>query len=340
MISITHNNSVYSEDITELANIAVPQKVHQVTDGGLFVKKGIKTLPSVLVEKLLDNGEGTVEFLANTLSSEGRNGFILATGGSVWTGYGANIKQSKDYPTLKLLPLGMSQIYAGQIANRLGEFEYISTDTTSCVSGHAALNQARLLIQAGELDRVVILSTDNATSEEFLKFFREQALTLSLTEETKHIDKFRLGQAANIVVLENESAMQASGNTAIGLLHGAALVSEINSNPLGIRTDGAGYILAIEKALEQADLLPEDIDVVKKHATMSTDNNVENMVVRTYFEDARIVNYKQRIGHTMGVSTAVEMHIAMKEESGMIISLGAGMGNVFTAAIVEVVNGN
>lgn len=340
MINITHINSVYSEALTELTNIDVPQKVHQVTDGGLFVKKGIKILPSVLVEKLLDNDVDTLGFLTDTLSCTGRNGFILATGGSVWTGYGANIKPSKDYPTLKLLPLGMSQIYAGQLANRLGEFEYITTDTTSCVSGHAALNQARLLIKAGELDRVVIVSTDNGTSEEFLKFFREQSLTLSLAEEAKQIEKFRLGQAANIIVLENDTAIQSSGNTAVGLLHGVALTSEVNTNPLGIREDGAGYVLAIEKALEQAGIVPEDIDVVKKHATMSTDNSVENMIVKTYFEDAKIVNYKKRIGHTMGVSTAVEMHIAMKEESGMLISLGAGMGNVFTAAVVEIVNGH
>jgi len=340
MINITHINSVYSEEVTELTNIDVPQNVHQITDGGMFVKKGIKIMPSVLVEKLLSNDTDTLGFLTDTLSCEGRNGFILATGGSVWTGYGANIKPSNDYPTLKLLPLGMSQIYAGQLANKLGEFEYISTDTTSCVSGHAALNQARLLLKAGELDRVVIVSTDNGTSEEFLKFFREQSLTLSLAEEAKQIEKFRLGQAANIIVLENESAMQSSGNTAVGLLHGVALTSEINTNPLGIRADGAGYTLAIEKALEQAKILPEDIDVVKKHATMSTDNNIENMVVKTYFEEAKIVNYKKRIGHTMGVSTAVEMHIAMKEENGMIISLGAGMGNVFTAAIVETVNGH
>jgi len=33
MINITYNNSIYSEDITELEHITILQKVHQVTDG-------------------------------------------------------------------------------------------------------------------------------------------------------------------------------------------------------------------------------------------------------------------------------------------------------------------
>ena len=38
----------------------------------------------------------------------------------------------------------------------------------------------------------------------------------------------------------------------------------------------------------------------------------------------------------MGAATAVETAIAIKEESGTFLSLGAGMGNVFSAAVVEV----
>lgn len=331
MINITHNSSIYSEDTVSLDYLVNPQKVHQVTDGGFFVKKGIKILPATLVDKLLH--EATSKALKATLNSEGRNGFILSTGGSVWTGYGGIKHTTDNYPTLKVLPIGMSQIYAGQLANSLGNFEYISTDTTSCVSGHAALNQARLLLEADELDRVVVISTDNATSEEYMQFFRQQALTLMPNEEGI-VQKFRLGQAANVVILENDKAMQSSGNTAVGLLHGVALVAESNSNPLGIREDGAGYALAIKKAIKGNPGIK--LDFIKLHDTMSKDNTAERIVVDSLYPGVRTVSYKKRIGHTMGVSTAVEMEIAMQEETGTFLSLGAGMGNVFTAALVEI----
>jgi 3-oxoacyl-(acyl-carrier-protein) synthase len=334
MINITINHSIYSEEVTELTHLDKPQKVHQVTDGGMFVKKGIKVLPAVLIEKLLDSVEGLIDKLQDTFTSSGRNGFILSTGGSVWTGYAGIKHRTAEYPTLKILPMGMSQIYAGQLANSLGNFEHISTDATSCVSAHAALSQAKLLIKADELDRVVIISTDNATSEEFMQFFREQSLTRSLKEESISVNKFRLGQAANIILLENDKATKASGNTPVGLLHGVALVAEYNTNPLGIRDDGAGYKLAITKVLEGN--TKTKINFIKLHDTMSTDNAVERIVVDKLYPGVRKISYKKRIGHTMGVSTAVEMGIAMKEEQGTFISLGAGMGNVFTAALVEI----
>ena len=54
------------------------------------------------------------------------------------------------------------------------------------------------------------------------------------------------------------------------------------------------------------------------------------------FGDIRTVNYKLRIGHTMGASTAVETALAIQEESGRFLSLGAGMGNVFSSVVVEI----
>ena len=39
----------------------------------------------------------------------------------------------------------------------------------------------------------------------------------------------------------------------------------------------------------------------------------------------------------MGASTAVETALAIQEKTGTFLSLGAGMGNVFSSAVVEIV---
>ena len=54
------------------------------------------------------------------------------------------------------------------------------------------------------------------------------------------------------------------------------------------------------------------------------------------FGNIRILHYKLRIGHTLGPSTAIETALAIQEESGKFLSLGAGMGNVFSAAVIEI----
>ena len=38
----------------------------------------------------------------------------------------------------------------------------------------------------------------------------------------------------------------------------------------------------------------------------------------------------------MGVSTAIETALAIQEQSGIFLSLGAGMGNVYSSAVVEI----
>ena len=78
------------------------------------------------------------------------------------------------------------------------------------------------------------------------------------------------------------------------------------------------------------------IDFIKTHSTFSKDNEIEDILIKEQFGDIRTIDYKLRIGHTMGVSTAIETALAIQEESGKFLSLGAGMGNVFSSAVVEI----
>ena len=63
---------------------------------------------------------------------------------------------------------------------------------------------------------------------------------------------------------------------------------------------------------------------------------IEEEIIKDKFGDIKLINYKLRIGHTMGAATAIETALAIQEESGTFLSLGAGMGNVFSSAVVEI----
>lgn len=328
MIGISYSNSIWEEDnLVEFPNTKYPQYIHQITDGGMAVSKGLKTLPAVLAEQLLQSpyeGITPITAIQGLDSRHKSKGFILATGGTIWTGYGAatGLIDEGEYPKLKVLPMGMTQIYAGYLAGKLGNFNYVSTDATSCVSAHAALNQAYHFIQAGLLDACVVLSVDSSTSPEFIKFFAEN--NLCDTDLNIASARFHLGQGANITLIEKEPK-----NCRIELLN-TTLYSEHYSSPLGISPTGDGYREAIRQVMEGTDISP---DFIKTHSTYSEDNEVEAEVVTELFGDIPTYDYKHRIGHTMGASTAVEMDIATRENSGTFISLGAGMGNVFTAVL-------
>jgi len=333
---ITHLNSLYSEDTVLIDYIPYPQYIHQVSDGGPRVSLGVKILPSEFVEYMLNGTNSattaSLEPLKSLTDNKGRTGLILATGGSVWTGYGTTTPLTDKYPKHRMLPLGMTQIYAGQLANKIGNIDYVSTDSTSCISAHAALHQANMLIKADRLDRVIVVSSDNGASEEYMHFFGENGLSLLAKEEGKK-HKFRLGQGANITVIESEESLNTTGNTPLAILHDIHIAAENHTNPLGIATTGEGYSKVISSLMKGNEAIK--IDYVKTHSTYSKDNQIEAEIIKELLGNIETINYKSRIGHIMGPSTAVEMHLAMKEHKNTFISLGAGMGNVFSAALVE-----
>ena len=334
---LTHTNSLYTEDVVLLDHIPRPQYAHQVTDGGMKVKKGIKTMPAELIDCLFKGKHGasddSVEFTKKLTSNPKlKVGFVLAAGGNSWTGYLSSLERTDAYPVHKMAVLGGTQVYAGYIANQIGSFDYITTDASSCISGHAGWYAARNLMRLSIMDAMVVLTVDNGLSEDYLDIFGEHGLSMTPQEEyDPSIIKFRLGQGCNISVFESNKAQFTTKHHPIAWLRDMHVAAESHTNPLGISASGEGYTKVIQGVDTHA------IDFVKTHSTFSCDNAIEEKLIRKYFNDIRIVNYKLRIGHTMGASTAVETALAIQEESGTFLSLGAGMGNAFSSAVVEII---
>ena len=333
---VTHINSLYSESTQLVDYITYPQRIHIVSDGGMAVAKGIKIMPAEMVDYVLlgRNGasSGTAEFIKELTSDDSlRVGLIVAAGGCVWTGYSTNVIKSDKYPVHQITTMGVTQVYAGHLSNRIGKFDYVATDSVSCISGHSAWFTAQNLMKLGILDAVVVIATDNGTSEEYLNVFGEYGLSkLASEEDDPYIIKFRLGQGCNVTVFESMASLEKTGNAPVANVTSMHVASEVHTSPLGISCTGAGY----RKVIEGVDTT--GIDFVKTHGTYSMDNLIEGKLIHEYFGDIRTINYKLRIGHTMGASTAVETGLAIIEESGTFLSLGAGMGNVYSAAVVEI----
>ena len=334
---ITHTNSVYSEKLTLLDHIPYPQYVHQVADGGGFlVKKGIKLLPGELINYVLYGKHGvpsgTFDFIRKLVKTPSINvGLILATGSSMWAGYTSVMTKTDQYPALKIVPLVVTQVYAGHVASHIGEFDYIATDSVSCISGHSAWYTASNLLQSKRLDAVVVIAVDNGLAEEYLHVFGEHGLSkLAPEENDPNIKKMHLGQGCNISIFESEICSKKTNHKAIAKIKDMHIAAEYHSSPLGISCKGAGYTKVINR------VNTDNIDFIKVHSTFSKDNEIEEKLIKEKFGNIKTIDYKLRIGHTMGASTAIETALAIKEESGTFLSLGAGMGNVFSSAVVEI----
>lgn len=362
MIHLTHYRTAYSTTV-ELMDGPFPQKVHWFPETYARVNTGMFYAPHRLAEKVLDP-ELVKSLRENRV---GKTAFILAGGNAHFAGINPRSKNptrlSYEY---KFLPFSLTQVYAGRTAQALGATDHVVTDATACASSLKALMDVQTLINMYGFKRVIVLSVEDAVSNSVLEFFGEARASLSQKDEEAGVlpsafDNinfgFRVGQGAVFAVFESDA------QDPIATLKGAYTASEDHSNAIGQREDGQGFVRSIEGAVYVAGVQPEQIKVVKTHGTGTSSNNVAEKAALEYtLTDFVATSYKAKIGHTMGASGLLETCLLIDDlkrgvvpkienrtthdtqflsydesnPGGLILSLAAGMGNVYSAAILEI----
>ena len=193
------------------------------------------------------------------------------------------------------------------IAEHLGIKEYLSTISTACSSSANSIMFGARLIKHGILDRVIVGGTDSLS-----RFTINGFMTLMIldSELCKPFDAERkglnLGEGAGFIVIESEKA--ATGKQILAELSGYG-----NSNDAYHQTasspDGAGAVLAMEKAFKISNLKPSDIDYINAHGTGTQINDSsEGAALDKVFNKQvpLISSTKAFTGHTLGACGGIE----------------------------------
>jgi len=368
-IYLTDYKTASTQETEFLDDILYPQKVHWFPDTYKNSHTGFVYPPHKLADKVLY--QPLIDTLKQTKT--GKSAFILASGNSHFAGINPRVaKASRLTYTYKFLPLTLTQVYAGRIAQACGATDLIMTDATACVSSLKVLTDVVTLIKHYGFSRVVVLGVEDAVSHSVLDFFGESGASLTHEKEIlqmvrpsafdEHNEGFYVGQGAVFAVFEAEDSLR---NDPTAQLVGTWTASEETTNAIGQRDDGEGYRRAIDGALFYANKKATDISVVKTHGTGTKSNNkAEKAAILSTFNDFVATSYKQKIGHTMGASGLLETILlaedlksgqvpaienrtdddsvflskAVSKPSGLCLSLAAGMGNVYSAAIFNMEN--
>jgi len=368
MIYLTNYRTAYSNHVELLDDIIFPQKVHWFPDTYKRASTGMFYAPHRLAEKVLDP-ELVTQLRENKV---GKTAFILAAGNSHFAGIGPRVKPPTQLTyEYKFLPFTLTQVYAGRTAQALGATDHIVTDASACASSLKALMDVHTLINFYGFDRVIVLSLEDAVSNSVLEFFGEAKASLLWKDEQTGIlpsafdsknHGFYVGQGAVLAVFDSPKVAFAGKSTPIASLRGAFTASEECSNAIGQREDGQGFMRAMDGAFSVAREKPHRVSIVKTHGTGTISNNKsERAALEALSADFVATSYKAKIGHTMGASGLLEtcllidslkQNIVPKIEnrteedfrflsqdvsapSGLILSLAAGMGNVYSAALLS-----
>jgi 3-oxoacyl-[acyl-carrier-protein] synthase I len=180
------------------------------------------------------------------------------------------------------------------------------TLATACSSSAKVFAQAERLIRTGIADAAVVGGVDTLCGSVLFGF---NSLELVSPDPCRPFDVERrgisLGEAAGFALLEREAPA-----TAWLLGYGESSDAHHMSTP---HPEGRGARLALQAALERAQLAPADIDYINLHGTASQKNDeVEARLVAELFPAATFASStKGWTGHTLGAAGIVEAVISL-----------------------------
>ena len=251
-----------------------------------------------------------------------RLGVVVASGiggiGSVLAAY--DTLKEKGWSRLSpfTVPMLMPNGSAGWISLELGARAGVHTPVSACASGAEAIGYGIDMIRSGRADIVLAGGTEAAIMELNIGAFAAmRALSLRNDEPErasrpfdKGRDGFVLGEGAGMVVLESESHAAGRNARVYAVAAGAGYSADAHhiAQP---DPEGAGAVLAIRRALENARVEAAQIAHVNAHATSTPAGDVvEAQAIATALGDAAagvvVSATKSMTGHLLGGAGAVE----------------------------------
>jgi 3-oxoacyl-[acyl-carrier-protein] synthase II len=252
----------------------------------------------------------------------------LRLGVAVASGIGGIGSVLAAYDTLKekgwqrLSPFTVPQLMpngsAGWIGLEFGARAGVHTPVSACASGAEAIGYGIDMIKSGRADVVLAGGTEAAIMELNVGAFAAmRALSLRNDEPErasrpfdKARDGFVLGEGAGMVVLESESHAASRGARVYAVAAGAGYSGDAHhiAQP---DPDGAGAVLAIRRALENAEVSAAQITHVNAHATSTPAGDVvEAHAIAEALGDVAasvvVSATKSMTGHLLGGAGAVE----------------------------------
>lgn len=229
-----------------------------------------------------------------------------------------------------LVPMMISNMAAGNVSIAFGCRGKSLNVVTACATGSHSIGEAYRSIQAGEVDVMLAGGTEAAICPIGIAGFASlTALTSSSDPERASIpfDKersgFVMGEGAGVVVLESLSHAKARGAQILAEVAGYGATSDAFhiTSPC---EDGSGAAKAMELAMEEAGVKPEEVSYINAHGTSTHHNDLfETRAIKRAFGEAAyhvpISSTKSMIGHLLGAAGAVEFITCVKSiEEGYI----------------------
>ena len=203
--------------------------------------------------------------------------------------------------------------------------------SSACATGAHAIGEAAEMIRRGQAEVMLCGGSEAAVHPLALSALRNMGALSSRNGEPERAsrpfdadrDGFVLGEGAGVLVLESlEHARRRGARIYCELVGYGATADAFHITAPD--ESGQGAVWAMERALQDAGLAPEEVDYINAHGTSTRLNDrIETQAIRRVFgahADRLVVSStKSMVGHLMGAAGAVEAIACVKSlETGWV----------------------
>ena len=205
----------------------------------------------------------------------------------------------------------------------LGTNNYSACVSTACTSGAKAFSTARKLLQNGVCKAVIAGGIDTLASMPSYGFHALEVLSHEKTNPfSKNRDGISLGEGGALFVVtktaefldaktqRSEEAKSVSEAAKCALLLGIGETSDAYHSATP-DPDGTQAVNAIQLALKDANLKPENIDYINLHGTGTISNDLmeANAIYKVFGDKVPASSTKPLTGHCLGAAASIEAFI-------------------------------
>ena len=216
-----------------------------------------------------------------------------------------------------MVPMMSPSMAACQISIQNGIRGPVITSVAACASGVQAFVEAQRLIEHGDVDVVIAGGTESAIMPVSFAALANMGALSKRNDEPERAsrpfdaerDGFVFGEAAGVLVVEAAEHAEARGASILAEIAGGALTADAFhiSAP---EPSGYGATLAMQRAIRDAHLEAEQVEVVMAHGTSTALNDAtETKAIRVAFgahaDNLAVTSNKSMVGHTLGAAGAI-----------------------------------
>jgi 3-oxoacyl-[acyl-carrier-protein] synthase II len=216
-----------------------------------------------------------------------------------------------------MVPMLSPSMAACQISIQNGTRGPVVTSVAACASGVQAFIEAQRLIEHGDAEIVIAGGTESSILPVAFAALANMGALSKRNDEPERAsrpfdadrDGFVFGEAAGVVVVEVAEQAERRGAPILAEIAGGALTGDAFhiSAP---EPSGSGAALAMQRALRDAGLEPEQVEYVVAHGTSTPLNDAtETKAIRLAFgahaDRLAVSSNKSMVGHTLGAAGAM-----------------------------------